>query len=152
MFYGTAFQVDSDAGADTYTQAFYWEMRLHATKMLAQPLFDESSPPDSRLAEARRRLEAMLDEWGGSGKPEQVKLDGALRSASRVAVEESVRAIAKAAFPPGPRDAVLGKPDSRYYRELDDLITAVITQHWVKGLDRWAAHRKRKANLPKENT
>jgi hypothetical protein len=154
VFYGAAFQVASnlDAGADTYTQAFYWEMRLHATKVLTQPLFDESaSPADSRLAEARRRLDAMLSEWGGSWKPDQVKLDRALRSARRVAIEESVQAIADAAFPPGPGDAVLEKPDSRYYRELDGLLTEVNTQSWVRGLNRWTAHRRRKATSKQEN-
>jgi hypothetical protein len=127
-------------------------MRLHATKVLTQPLFDESaSPADSRLAEARRRLDAMLSEWGGSWKPDQVKLDRALRSARRVAIEESVQAIADAAFPPGPGDAVLEKPDSRYYRELDGLLTEVNTQSWVRGLNRWTAHRRRKATSKQEN-
>jgi hypothetical protein len=154
VFYGAAQQVNSNLqnGADDFTQAFYLEMRLHATKMLAQPLFDEpASPTDIRLAEARGRLDVMLGEWGGSWRPDPVKLDRVLRSASREAIEESARAIADAAFPPGPGDAVLGKPDSRYYRELDELIAGVITQPWVRGLDRWTDHRKRKADAQQES-
>jgi Domain of unknown function (DUF4062) len=145
VFYGAALQVTSNlqAGADAYTLAVYREMRLHATKVLAEPLLrDQGSSPDKRLAEAGRRLKIMLGEWGGHWNPEAAALDRVFRSASLEAVERSADAIADAAFPPAPGDAVLGKLDSRYYREVDDLIEHTRAQSWVKGLDRWAEYRE----------
>jgi hypothetical protein len=153
VFYGVALQVTSnlDAGADVYTQAFYRELRLHAVKLLAEPLLrDQEASPGDRVAEAGRRLEAMLGEWGGHWKPKQGPLDLAFRSASRETVETSADAIADAAFPPGPGDAVLGKPDSGYYREVDDLIEKTRAQPWIRGLDRWTERRKRKPNARQE--
>jgi hypothetical protein len=141
VFYGLTDQVTENpgAGADAWTQAFYREACLHATKMLAEPLLAHSeSSMDARLAEARRRLGVMLSEWGGSWKPEPGTLDDALRRAGREAVEISAGAIADAAFPPGPGDADLGKPQARFYRGVDDLIKKTRPQPWVKGLNRWA--------------
>lgn len=148
VFYGLTDQVTENpgAGADAWTQAFYREACLHATKMLAEPLLAHGEPSmDARLAEARRRLEVMLGEWGGSWKPEPGMLDDALRSASREAVEGSAGAIADAAFPPGPGDADLGEPQARYYRMVDDLIKKTRPQPWVKGLSRWAEQRREAA-------
>jgi hypothetical protein len=141
VFYGAVLQVTSnlDAGADAYTQAFYREMRLHATKALAEPLL---APPGADLAEAQRRLDVMLGEWGGHWRPEPRVLEDALGSASRQAVETIADAIADAAFFPGPRDAVLGIPGSEYYQELNDLIENTREQPWVTGLDRWDKHRE----------
>lgn len=146
VFYGLAQNVtfNPEAGADVYTQALYRTMRLHATTMLAEPLLaDDESPIDARIVESRRRLEVMLNEWGGSWKPEPGPVDQAFRAASREAVEESAGAIADAVFPPGPGDAVLGQPHSRYYREVDDLIEKTRRQPWVKGLGRWAESFRR---------
>jgi energy-coupling factor transporter ATP-binding protein EcfA2 len=137
VFYGVAAQVTSNpvASADAYTQAFYREMCLHATKVLAEPLFADHEPSvDARVAEATRRLQVMLGEWGGHWEPDQAALDGALRHATRQAVEESADAIAGAAFPAGPGDAVLGKPQSRYYRWRSDFIEQTRSQPWVMGL------------------
>jgi hypothetical protein len=49
VFYGVTQQVTSNlgVGADAYTQAFYLEMRLHAAKMLAEPLLADQ-PSRSR--------------------------------------------------------------------------------------------------------
>ena len=144
VFYGAALQITSnlEAGADAYTQAMHREMRLHAVKILAEPLLhDPGSSLDDRVSEAKRRLEVMLREWGGHWKPEPGPLDLAFRSASLDAVEDSADAIAAAAFPPEPGDAVLGKPDSRYYREINDLIEKTRARPWVKGLGRWKDHR-----------
>jgi hypothetical protein len=148
VFYGVALQVTSNikVGADAYTQAMHLEMRLHAAKMLAEPLLhDPGSSPEARLAEARRRLEVMLGEWGGHWKPDPGPRDLAFSSARLDAVEGSAGTIADAAFPPGPGDAVLGKPSSRYYREVDDLIDKTRARPWVKGLDRWAEHHSQQA-------
>jgi len=153
VFYGVADQVTSnlEAGADACTQASYREYRLHATKALAEPLLATGDQAlDDRAAEARRRLEVMLGEWGGHWKPEPAALDHALRSASRETVEQTADAIAAAAFPPGPGDAVLGKPGSRYYREVNDLIEKTRAQPWVRGLDRWAEHYERRARTHAE--
>jgi hypothetical protein len=141
VFFGLTDQVTENpgAGADAWTQAFYREARLHATKMLAEPLLAHGeSSMDARLAEASRRLGVMLGEWGGSWKPEPGLVDHAFRTASRDAVEESAGAIADAAFPPGPGDADLGRPQARYYRGVDDLVEKTRPQPWVKGLSRWA--------------
>lgn len=145
VFYGMALQVTSnlDSGADPYTQALYREMQLHAVKVMAEPaLHDQASPLDARVAEASRRLKVMLGEWGDSWQPDQGERDEALGEATRKKTEESAAAIAAAAFPPGPGDAVLGEPDSDYYRVVDDLIERTRTQPWVKGLSRWAEHRE----------
>jgi hypothetical protein len=144
VFYALSDQVTENpgAGADTWTQAFYREARLHAAKMLAEPLLAHGeSSTDARLAEARRRLGVMLGEWGGSWKPEPSTLDDALRSACREDVERSAGAIADAAFPPGPGDADLGRPQARYYQGVNDLIKKTRPQPWVKGLSRWAEQR-----------
>jgi hypothetical protein len=145
VFYGLALQATSnlEQGADAFTQAFYREMRLDATKVLAEPLLaDGEAALDVRVAEARRRLDLMIGEWGDHWKPEPAVLDRALRSAARETVEEAADAIAAAAFPPEPGDAVLGQPQSRYYRWLDDFIEQASTQSWVMGLDRWKEHRE----------
>jgi Domain of unknown function (DUF4062) len=144
VFYGVGWQVTSnlDSGADAYTQALYREMQLHAVKMLTEPVLrDQASSLDVRVAEANRRLKVMLGEWGGTWRPDQGKLDEVLGAASQEKAEESAAAIAGAAFPPGPGNAVLGKPDSDYYREVDDLIERTKTQPWVKGFARWSEHR-----------
>ncbi len=146
VFYGAVFQVTSnlDVGADAYTQAFYREMRLHATKVLAEPLL---AAPGADLAEARRRLEVMLRQWGGHWQPDPARRDGAFGSASRQALEGAAEAIAEAiadaAFFPGPGDAVLGKLDSGYYRQVNDLIEKTRRQPWVKGLSRWDESREK---------
>jgi Domain of unknown function (DUF4062) len=144
VFYGVGWQVTSnlDSGADAYTQALYREMQMHAVKMLTEPVLrDQASSLDVRVAEANRRLKVMLGEWGGTWQPDQGKLNEALGAASQERAEESAAAIAGAAFPPRPGDAVLGKPDSDYYREVDDLIERTMTQPWVKGFARWSEHR-----------
>jgi hypothetical protein len=148
VLYALADQVTENpgAGADAWTQALYREVCLQATKMLAEPLLAPGeSSMDARLAEARRRLEVMLDEWGGSWTPEPGTLDEALRRASREDVEGSAGAIADAAFPPGPGDADLGRPQARYYQGVDDLIERTRPQPWVKGLSRWAEQRREAA-------
>jgi hypothetical protein len=140
VFYGVALQVTSnlEAGADVYTQAIHQEMRLDATRILAEPLLrDQGASPDDRVAEARRRLDVMLGEWGGHWHPEPAALDRVLQPVSREAVESSADAIADAAFPPGPGDAVLGKPGSGYYRMVDGIIENTRSQRWVRGLGRW---------------
>jgi Domain of unknown function (DUF4062) len=140
VFYGLALQVTSNLklGADRYTQAFYAEMRLHATKMVAEPLLADPPSP----AEAQRRLEVMLAQWGGHWKPEQGWLDGALGSDSQRDVEKWADGIANAAFFPGPGNAVLLKPDSEYYRQVNDLIEKTRKQPWVRGLARWEETKK----------
>jgi hypothetical protein len=146
VFYGLALQVTTnpDSGADAYTQAFYREMQLRAVKTLAEPvLHDQASSLNARVAEANRRLTVMLGEWGDTWRPDQAKLDQALREASREKPEQSAAAIAGAAFPPGPGDAVLGKRDSDYYRTVDDLIERTRTQSWPAGLARWADRDRR---------
>jgi Domain of unknown function (DUF4062) len=151
VFYGAAVQVTANlqTGADPYTQAFYREICLHGTKVLAEPLLaDQESPLDSRMAEARRRLQVMLSEWGGHWDADPAAFDAALRSAPRRAVEESANAIASAAFPPGPGDAVLGKPQSRYYGWLDNLIEETRAQPWVMGLDRWPGVQRSPGQRP----
>jgi hypothetical protein len=145
VFYGMALQVTSnlDSGADPYTRAFYQEIQLHAVKVLAEPvLHDQASSRDARVAEASRRLKRMLGEWGDTWQPDRAKLDQALGEASREKAEASAAAIAGASLPPGPGNAVLGKPDSDYYREVDDLIERTRTQTWVKGFSRWAKDRE----------
>jgi adenylate kinase len=145
VFYGMTLQVTSnlETGADAYTQAFYREVQLRATKVLAEPLLaSDGAPPEARLAEARRRLAVMLHEWGGSWEPDPAELDAALRSASPDHVEKSAVAIADAAFPPGPGGAVLGQPASSYYRQVQDRIEQTRTQPWVAGLARWESHRQ----------
>jgi Domain of unknown function (DUF4062) len=141
VFYGVTQQVTSNlgAGADAYTQAFYREMRLHATRVLAEPLLADPPSP----GEARRRLAVMLGQWGGHWQPDPARLDRVFGSASRQAPEQTADAIADAAFFPGPGDAVLGKLDSGYYRQVEDLIQQTVTQPWVKGLDRWNEHRQK---------
>jgi hypothetical protein len=141
VFYGVTQQVTSnlEKGADAYTRAFYREMRLHATKLLAAPLLTESGG----RAEFMRRLGVMLGEWGGHWQPAPGSLDLALSKADLGAVEASADAIADAAFFPAPGEAVLGKPNSRYYGQVNDLIERTRTQPWVKGLGRWAEHRAR---------
>lgn len=175
VFYGVTQQVTSnlDVGADAYTQAFYREMRLHATKVLAEPLLasPDAAAPEAGLrglaaglrrlvagrgrrqgAEARRRLEVMLGQWGAHWEPEPGPLNRALRalgSAGRQAAggaEQSVDAIADAAFFPGPGDAVLGEPGSGYYREVNDLVVNTREQPWVMGLDRWDEHPKQETS------
>ena len=140
VFYGVTQQVTSNlgVGADAYTQAFYLEMRLHAAKILAEPLLAGQPSP----VEARRRLEVMLGQWGGHWRPDPGALDQALGSASRPDVARSVGAIAGAAFFPGPGNAVLLKPKSDYYRRVNELIEQTRQQTWVKGLDRWDKHRE----------
>jgi Domain of unknown function (DUF4062) len=150
VFFGLA-QITANLGfsADPYTQAYYREICLHATTMLAWPLLhDHESALDARLAEARRRLAVMLGEWGGSWQPDQGKLDAALRAASRADredVEKSARAIADAAFPLGPGDALIGKPGADYYSRLGELIDKTRTQPWVKALGRWDKYRERRS-------
>jgi energy-coupling factor transporter ATP-binding protein EcfA2 len=137
VFYGAAMQVtvNPNASADAYTQAFYREMCLHATSALAETLLADQEPSlDRRVAEATRRLQVMLGEWGGHWEATQATLDDALHHATRQAPEESADAIASAAFPPGPGDAVLGKPRSRYYEQLGDFIKRTRSQPWVMGL------------------
>jgi hypothetical protein len=145
VFYGVALQVTSnlDSGADGYTQAFYREIWLNAVKMLAEPvLHDQAASLAVRMDEASRRLKVMLSEWSGSWQADQAKLDQALREASLETTKQSAAAIAEAAFPSEPGDAVLGKPDSDYYRGVNDLIERTRTQRWVKGLGRWAEKRE----------
>jgi hypothetical protein len=148
VFYGLALQATSnlEQGADAFTQAFYRELCLDATRILAMSLLaDQETALDDRVAETERRLGVMLGEWGGHWKPDPAALDDALRTASRETAEQAADAIAAAAFPPGPGDAVLGKPGSRYYRWLDNFIEKTSTQPWIRGLDRWAEHRKPQA-------
>jgi Domain of unknown function (DUF4062) len=149
VFYGMAMQVTSNlaAGADPYTQAFYREVGLFATKVLIDPVLHDQGPSqDARLTEARRRLAVMLGEWGGSWEPDPVRVDQALREASQQDTEKFARAIADAAFPPGPGNAVLRKPGSGYYRQIHDLIEKTRSQPWVKGLRRWAKQRDNDAS------
>jgi hypothetical protein len=146
VFYGVALQVTSnlDIGPDAYTKAFYREICLHATKPLAQPLFEESAlTADGRLAETKRRLNVMLAEWGDDWKPDERKLDEAFGSADRRIVEQFA-GIAAAAFWPAPGEADLGEPDSRYYQSVNDLIEKTEAQDWVNGFDRWKKHRKKR--------
>jgi hypothetical protein len=146
VFYGVALQVTSNLaiGPDAYTKAFYREICLHATRPLAQPLFEESaSTADGRLAETKRRLNVMLAEWGDYWKPDERKLDEAFGSADRRIVEQ-FGTIAAAAFWPAPGEADLGEPDSRYYQLVNDLIEETEAQPWVKGLQRWKEHREGK--------
>ncbi len=152
IFYGLTQQVTSnlDIGADAYTQAFYEEVRWRATGLLADQLWADAGSSGAALAEARRRRDVMLREWGGHWQPEPDTLDTALNLASchaagqptEKSVDEIVDAIADAAFFPGPENAVLLKPDSDYYREVNDLIENTREQPWVRGLDRWDKHRK----------
>jgi hypothetical protein len=98
------------------------------------PRPDDAAPePDDQ----RRRANGDAGRMGGSWQPDPAKLDQALREASREDAERSAAAIAGAAFPPGPGDAVLGKPDSGYYLMVGDLIERTRTQRWVAGLARW---------------
>jgi hypothetical protein len=167
VFYGLTQQVTSnlDAGADPYTQAFYREMRLHAAKVLAEPVLGSAGSAGieaglrgfvagrgrRQRAEGRRRLDVMLAQWGGHWEPEPGPLNRAFRalgSAGRQtaegveAMEQSFDALADAAFFDGPGDAVLGEPDSKYYRKVSDLIETVGKQPWVRGLGRWNSHRE----------
>jgi hypothetical protein len=151
VFYGVALQVTSnlESGADPYTQALYREMQMHAVKMLAEPVVrDQASSLDARVAEADRRLKVMLGEWGDTWQPDEAKLDKALSEASQDKAAESAAAIAGAAFPPGPGNAVLGQPDSDYYRGVHDLIERTHTQPWAKGFTRWAEQREQDADEP----
>jgi hypothetical protein len=146
VFYGVALQVTSNLaiGPDAYTKAFYREICLHATKPLAQPLFEESaSTADDRLAETKRRLNVMLAEWGDYWKPDERKLDEAFGSADRRIVEQ-FGTIAAAAFWPAPGEADLGEPDSRYCQLVNDLIEKTEAQKWAKGFQRWKEHREDK--------
>jgi Domain of unknown function (DUF4062)/ATPase family associated with various cellular activities (AAA) len=146
VFYGVALQVTSNVaiGPDAYTKAFYREICLHATKPLAQALFEESAlTADGRLAETKRRLNVMLAEWGDYWKPDERKLDEAFGSADGRVVKQFA-GIAAAAFWPAPGEADLGEPDSRYYQLVDDLIEKTEAQEWVKGLQRWKEHREDK--------
>jgi Domain of unknown function (DUF4062)/ATPase family associated with various cellular activities (AAA) len=146
VFYGAALQVTSnlDTGPDAYTKAFYRENCLGATRLLVQPLLDESSSADGGLAEARRRVNVMLAEWGDAWQPDERKLGEALGSADRRNVEQFAGTIAAAAFWPAPGDADLGQPDSRYYQLVNDLIEKTEAQPWVKGFQRWKEHREDK--------
>jgi Domain of unknown function (DUF4062) len=148
IFYAMALQITSNVhvGADEYTQALYREICLHALQALAEPLLQDSqSPPQDRQAEARRRLEVMLRPWQDAWEPDQDKLAAAFGSASRQDLEQTVRAIAAAAFPPEPDDAMLRKPDLRYYIDVRARVQALRGQEWATGLGRlkdWDKQKK----------
>jgi broad-specificity NMP kinase len=147
VFYGAALQVTSniDIGPDAYTKAFYREICLHATKPLAQPLFEETAlTADGCLAETKRRLHVMLAEWGDHWRPDERKLDEAFGSADRRNIEQFAGTIAAAAFWPAPGEADLGQPESRYYQLVNDFIEKTEAQPWVKGFLRWKEHREDK--------
>jgi len=135
VFYGLAEQIAESVtdAADKCTQAAYREFRSHAAKVLAEALLrDQGTPLAVRVAEAGRRLEVMLAQWGGTWTPDADDLAAAFRSASLEAAEATVDAIGDAAFPPGPDDAVLGFPLTDYYRQVRDLVRRTRTQPWVK--------------------
>jgi hypothetical protein len=140
VFYALALQITSnlEAGADAYTQTFYREMRLHAVKVLAEPLLhDPGLAPASRLPEAHRRLQLMLAPWGGSWAPDLDRLDDAFRAASRNSPETTASTISDAAFPPGPADGDFGSPDAQFYRVSRSIIERSRNQPWVS--TKWAS-------------
>src|SRR5580658_115713 len=142
VFYGLATQINGNVkdAADKCTQASYREYCWHAAKVLAEPLLrDQETPPEDRLAEAGRRLEAMLAPWGGSWTPDAAELAAAFGSASREAAEATLDAISHAAFPPGPEDAVIGFPLTDYHQRVRDLVRRTRTQPWVKAQRRLSA-------------
>lgn len=134
VFYDLATQIIySKAAADRVTQASYRETCSYAAKVLAEPLLENQEVPmDERLAEARRRLDAMLAPWGGAWAPDERNLAAAFRSASREAAEATIDAISDAAFPPGPDDADLGFPLTDYHQQVRNLARQIRAQPWVK--------------------
>jgi hypothetical protein len=144
VFYALALQIIANisdgtdaSGADVYTQAFYREIRLHAVRVLTEPLLhDQGIPADARLAEARRRLQLMLAPWGGAWEPDPARLDEALRAASRDAADTTADTLSDVAFPPGPDDDVLGFPGTRFHRDVRNLIERARSQPWVN--TQWA--------------
>jgi hypothetical protein len=135
VFDAMTFQVTSnmEASADQYTQAFYREICSHAAKVLAEALLaDQESPQEARMAEAGRRLQVMLAPWGGSWIPDADELASALGSARPEDPVATVEAISRAAFPPGPDDAVLSDPDADY-------------NQWVRNLVKVSPHRPGRA-------
>jgi len=135
VFYSLAGHITENAraAADKWTQAYYRKTCSQAAKVLADALLrDQETPLEDRVAEARRRLEAMLAPWGGSWTPDDSKLTAAFRWASREAAEATVDAIGDAAFPPGPDDAVLGFPLTPYHQRVRDLVRRTRVQPWVK--------------------
>jgi Domain of unknown function (DUF4062)/AAA ATPase domain len=143
VFYGVAWQVTSNvaAGADRYTQAFYQEIRLHAAKPLLDALLRPTAgqeEPDARLAEARRRHHVIISQLDGGWEPRTAELDRALRAViGKALTGAAVAAVADAAFPPGPDDAMLLAPQTQYHQWVKDLVSHVRPQQWVKGLGRW---------------
>jgi tetratricopeptide (TPR) repeat protein len=134
VFYALALQITSNVkvGADAYTQAFYRETRLRAVRVLAEPLLHgESTGPDAGMAEARRRLRAMLAPWGGSWEPDPARLERALTAATRNAPEATADTIGDTGFRSGPDDDVLGFPATAFHSEVRNLIERTRGQTWL---------------------
>lgn len=151
LFYALTLQITSnvEAGADHYTQSFYDDIRLRAVQAFAEPLYrDEGQDQAVRLAEAERRLRLLLAPWGESWAPDQAVVANALGSASRDDVAGTADRISAAAFPRGPEDEELGRPEAGYHRDVRSIVEQTRTQPWVRGLksvDRWDDVRQERA-------
>ena len=135
VYYGLSLPITlgPEVRVNQYIKASYREMCSHAAKVLAEALLaDQAAPREARLAEASRRLSAMLDQWSGAWEPDDRKLAAVFGLARREQAAATVDAIADVAFPPGPDDTGLGFPLSEYLQQISALVRQIRTQPWVR--------------------